>query len=499
MKKKFYVTTPIYYVNAAPHIGSAYTTIAADILARWHRLKGEDTFFLTGTDEHGQKVANRAEKQGVEPIEVCNKNSAKFKEVFDSMSISYNRFIRTTEVSHGNVVAEVLKTLKDKNLIYKGEYKGLYCVACERYFTPKELENGKCPYHGTEPVQLSEDCYFFKLSKFREPLIELLKSGDWVVEPEERKNELMGFLLSEELEDLAISRKNVSWGVSIPWDRSQTAYVWLDALSNYLSGIGWDGSSKVKSKFWPPEVQLIGKDILRFHGIIWPALLLALGIELPKKLFAHGFFTVNGKKMSKSLNNILDPEELGQTFGVDPLRWLLISSFPFGADGDVSVSKLYDSYNSELSNGIGNLLRRVVAMALKKDLDYQINKSKEKIQNKITKTWQEYESHLDKLQFQKAKNTILDLAGFADKYIEKKKPWTIKDEKKYQEIISHLLEIIRHLSWMIYPFMPDKAIEIFKSLGIESNEKKKSLTESKKIGKVKFNNISQIKVLFPKL
>ncbi len=496
--KNFYVTTPIYYVNGDPHIGSAYTSIAADILARWHRLKGENAFFLTGTDEHGQKVSNAAEKQDIEPIELCDKNSARFKEVFDSMSIAYDRFIRTTQDSHEKVIGQVLKRLKEKDLIYKGEYKGLYCVACERYYTSKELENGKCPYHGTEPIQLSEDCYFFKLSKFRKPLIDLLKSGEWKVEPEERKNELLGFLTSEELEDLAISRKNVSWGVSIPWDRTQTVYVWVDALFNYLSGLDWDGKAGVDNKFWPPEVQIIGKDILRFHGIIWPAFLLALDIELPKKLFAHGFFTVNGQKMSKSLGNVLDPEELGQTFGVDPLRWLLISSFPFGSDGDVSVSKFYDTYNDELSNGIGNLFRRVVSMALKKDLKYKVDKPKNKIKEKLDNIWKDYEKGLDKLAFKEVKETIIDLVRFTDKYIEKKKPWTIKDEKKYKTILSHLLEILRQLTWMVYPFMPDKASEMFKSLGIESIEKKKSFKKSKKLGKVEFDNLSKGEVLFPK-
>ena len=496
--KNFYVTTPIYYVNAKPHIGSAYTTIAADILARWHRQNQEDTFFLTGTDEHGQKVANKAQKENIEPIELCNKNSARFKQVFDSMSISYDRFIRTTEKSHEKMVGEVLKKLKEKDLIYKGEYKGLYCVACERYYTSKELKDGKCPYHNTEPIQLSEECYFFKLSAFRQPLIDLLKSDKWRVEPKERKNELLGFLLSEELEDLAISRKNVSWGVKIPWDRTQTVYVWVDALFNYLSGLGWDGKSKVENKFWPPEIQLIGKDILRFHGIIWPAFLLALDIDLPKKLFAHGFFTVNGKKMSKSLGNAIDPEELGQTFGVDPLRWLLVSCFPFGTDGDVSVSKFYDAYTNELSNGIGNLLRRVVSLALKKDISYQIIKPKTKIKKTVEKSWKDYKKYLNELKFQKAKNIIMKLAGFADKYVEKKKPWTIEDDKKYKEIISHLLEIIRQITWMIYPFMPDKATQMFKSLGIESQEKKKSFEQAIKLGKVKFDNISQIDILFPK-
>ena len=332
---KFYITTPIYYVNDKPPLGGAYTTIAADVLARFHRMKSEKVFFLTGTDEHGEKVAKAAEANHKTPKEWCDENAAKYQMVWDTLEVTYDNFVRTTDEKHEKIVAKVLEQLREKNLIYSGIYQGLYCIDCERYYTPKELVDGKCPFHHHEPVTLSEDCYFFKLSAFQKPLLQMIDKGEWVIEPEERRNEVLGFLKSEKLEDLAISRKKVKWGIEFPWDKEHTIYVWIDALFNYLSGIGWEGDIKKLSEFWPPEVQLIGKDILRFHAVIWPAFLLALELPLPKKLYAHGFFTINGQKMSKSLGNVIDPEELTSTFGADATRWLIISGFPFGQDGDI--------------------------------------------------------------------------------------------------------------------------------------------------------------------
>lgn len=499
--KKFYITTPIYYVNDKPHLGGAYTTLAADVLARWHRMKGEEVFFLTGTDEHGQKIAEEAEKKNISPQELCDKNAAKYEETWDTLKISHNKFVRTTDKNHEELVSKIFKILKEKDVIYKGYYQGLYCVACEQYYTEKELNNGKCPIHQKKAINISEKCYFLKLSAFQEALVKLIRSNDWVIEPEERKNEVLGFLTNEKLEDLAISREKVDWGIKVPWDEEQSIYVWVDALINYLSGINWDGKLKKWPELWPPEIQLIGKDILRFHAIIWPAILLVLGAPLPKKLYVHGFFTINGRKMSKSLGNVLDPEELAVMFGADALRWLMLAAFPFGQDGDISRAKFYDRYNMDLSNGIGNCVKRVLTLAQKSEKSFNPPKKINlEFKEKTEKIWQNYEKNLDQLKFKRAIDQINELVKFCDVCIEKTEPWQLfkKDFDKYQEIIYNLLESMRHLSLLVRPFMPDKSNQILEQLGMES-EKKKKLENLKEWGKVKYKNINPDKILFPRI
>jgi methionyl-tRNA synthetase len=498
----FYITTPIYYVNAKPHLGGAYTTLAADVLARWHRMKGEKVFFLTGTDEHGQKIAEEAEKQNITPQKLCDQNAAKYEEVWDTLKISYNKFIRTTNPLHEKLVEKIFKILKEKKLIYQGTYHGLYCVGCERYYTSKELDNGQCPLHQKPVIPISEKCYFFKLSAYQEILIKLIKNNDWLIEPVERKNEVLGFLINEKLEDLAISREKVDWGIKVPGDSSQTIYVWVDALINYLSGVDWSGELGKWPENWPPDVQLIGKDILRFHAIIWPAILLALEAPLPKKLYVHGFFTLGGKKMSKSLGNVLDPEELAQMFGADALRWLMLSLYPFGQDGDISQSKLYDRYNADLSNGLGNLLRRVLTLASKSQSKFKALSEQNLFFKKIVADiWKNYESALEKLKFEQALVSINDLVKVCDQYIEEKEPWRLlkDDSKEYQEVIYNLLESLRHLSLLIQPFMPAKGDQILEQLGLLNQVKKKSLSDNKQWGQVDFAKISLGPVLFPRL
>lgn len=499
---KFYITTPIYYVNAKPHIGGAYTTVAADILTRFHRMKGEDVFLLTGTDEHGEKNQSSAEEHGLTAKELCDQNAAKFEEVWDTFKISYNRFIRTTDKDHEKLVQKVFKHLQDKDLIYKGEYQGLYCVGCERYFTSKELVNDKCPFHHTKPVKLSEKCYFLKLSCFQQILIELIEKNDWIIEPLARKNEVLGFLRNNKLEDLAVSREKVKWGVLVPGDKSQTIYIWIDALTNYLSGIGWEGELGKWPKHWPPDIQLIGKDILRFHAVIWPAMLLALGAPLPKKLYVHGFFTIEGKKMSKSLGNVIDPEEIAQTFGSDAARWLLFSVFPFGADGDISRSKFYERYKTDLSGGIGNLVRRTVALALKSKQDfYPGEQNKDEFVNEINQVWKNYQKAMNNLEFEKVQLAIKEWVSFLDKIIDQAEPWKLikSDPTKFYNLIYNLLESLRQLAWLIYPFMPNKAEQIWGQLGILKQEQKKSLTQAQLWGKTEFKKLNQDDPLFPQL
>ena len=499
---KFYITTPIYYVNDKPHLGGAYTTVAADVLARFHRMKSEKVFFLTGTDEHGEKLAHSAQQNNKTPKEWCDENAAKYQMAWDTLQIAYDNFIRTTDPAHEKIVTKALEELYNKKLIYKGVYQGLYCRDCERYFTAKELVDGKCPYHQREPVVLSEDCYFFKLSAFQKPLLQLIDKKEWVIEPEERRNEVLGFLKSEELEDLAISRQKVEWGIPLPWDKNQTTYVWIDALLNYLSGIGWTGEAGKWPEIWPPEVQLIGKDILRFHAIIWPSLLLALDLPLPKKLYAHGFFTINGQKMSKSLGNVIDPEEFTKTFGADATRWLIVSGFPFGQDGDISQSKFYDKYEAELANEIGNLVSRVLTLATKQNTGFkQPAAVNAEFKGLVDSTYECYERALNQLSFESAAEAILNLAHFCDGYIEKNKPWKlIKDNIDFfQEVIYNLVETLRHLAWLIQPFMPETSHKIFDCLGIWSKEQKKSFDSAKKWADVEFEEIKKGETLFPRL
>lgn len=506
---KFFVTTPIYYVNDVPHLGHAYTTVAADILARYHRIKGEQVFFLTGTDEHGAKVAESAEKAGKNPKEWCDEMSARFQLAWDVLNISHNNFIRTTNKDHEAAVQKATQKLYEKGFIIKGTYFGLYCVGCERYYTEKELVDGKCPEHQKPPEKYSEECYLFKLSAFQKPLLQLIQENTLLIEPEERRNEIISFLTKEKLEDISISRKEVKWGITLPWDKSQTLYVWIDALLNYLTGVGWDGReiavhNKEEGiyKWWPVDVQLMAKDILRVHATIWPAMLLALEIPLPKKIFAHGFFTINGQKMSKSLGNVLDPIEQAKIFTSDGLRWLLISSFPFGTDGDISQERFYEKYNAELANGIGNLISRSLTLATKiSNFKFLISNVDSKNKNKNEKVWQEYEKHLENLEFENASREIINYVAHWDKYINENEPWKLvkSDLDRFSQVIYNVLEGIRQIAWLIAAFMPETGDKIFEQLGILDSEKKKSLKEAKKWGSTTFLSINKGKSLFPRL
>ena len=507
-QKKFYITTPIYYANAKPHIGSAYTTIAADVLARFHRIQGEDVFFLTGTDEHGAKIVQAAEKENKSPKEFCDEIAAEFQMTWDCLNISYNNFIRTTDEKHIAAVQKVLQILFEKNYIYKGEYKGLYCVGCEQFKTESDLVDGKCPDHQKEPEFLTEECYFFKLSKFQKDLLKKIEGNEFKIEPKERRNEILSFLKKENLRDLAISRKKIKWGVPLPFDKNHTAYVWVDAFLNYLTGLGWKGDLKNLPEHWPADVHLMSKDILRVHATIWPVILMALNLPLPKKLFIHGFFTIGGEKMSKSLGNVIYPEDMIKKFGVDGTRYLLLSICSFGRDGDISWEKLIEKYNADLANGIGNLIARVVSLAIKVkpardgfaigDAGGSQNSKLNKI---VNEAWNNYEKNFEEIKLSEILNIIWKFIGFCDKYIEKEKPWEIKDEKKKIEVIRNLLESLRQIAWMILPFMPETADKIFEQLGLNpSEEKKKEFKEIKKWGGLPLNiKVTKGEALFPRI
>lgn len=463
-KKEFYITTPIYYVNDVPHIGHAYTTIAADVISRWHRLKGEDVFFLTGTDEHGEKVEQAAEKAGKNPKKFSDDISKKFRDAWESLNIEYDHFIRTTDEYHVNAVVKVLQTLYKNGYIYKGKYEGLYCVGCERYLTESELEDGKCPIHLKEPKKLSEDSYFFSLSKFHTILLNKIKSNDILIKPEVRKNEIVSFLENNKLEDISISRSKVKWGIKIPWDESQTTYVWIDAFLNYVTGIGWPNKSF--EKYWPADLHLIGKDILRVHATIWPAELLAIGLKVPKQFFAHGYFTISGQKMSKSLGNVVDPVELSKKYSVDSVRYFLIREFPFGEDGDFSEKALVNRINGELVADLGNLIYRVLTLA---------ERYKGKIEGKpeLDKNLdiEKIDSYLENLELHNAIEAIWKFVRNTNKYINEKQAWKLEG-KELGNVLYNLLEACRVISILVSSFLPGTAEKINKQLGVKTGKLK---------------------------
>lgn len=450
--KKFYITTPIYYVNDRPHIGHAYTTIAADILARYHRLIGDKVFFLTGTDEHGAKVAEAAEKFGKSPQEHCNEQTENFKKAWRQLNISNDGFLRTTDKNHISLVQKVLQILWDKKFIYKGKYRGFYCTGCEQYKTKSQLVDGKCPEHQREPEILSEECYFFKLSTFQDELLKRISKDTFEIQPKERKNEIISFLKKEKLQDVAFSRKNVQWGIPLPFDKSHTTYVWVDAFLNYLTGLDWRGNSERLPEFWPPDIQLMSKDILRVHATIWPGILLALEIPLPKKLFVHGYFTIKGQKMSKSLGNVICPTEMVEKFGVDAVRYLILSATTFGHDGDISWEKLTEKYNADLANGLGNLVSRVVTLSAK--LKAKSEKKKQRIKN-LDKLYKDF-------KLKEIFDEIWRYIKWADKFINDKKLWELVKTRPVEakKDLVELLSLISEIGKALLPFMPGTSEKI---------------------------------------
>lgn len=494
---KFFLTTPIYYVNAKPHIGHAYTTIIADALARYHRMRGEDTFFLTGTDEHSQKNAEAAEKAGEAVQAYVDRVSAVWQTTFDGLEITNDDFIRTSEERHKVAVKKFWQVVKERDAdnIYLGTYKGWYCVGCEAFKTETELEDGACPIHKKPASQIEEKNYFFRLTKYREALLNHIEAHPEFVQPESRRSEIKSYI-KDFMTDVSITRQSVKWGIPVPDDQSQVIYVWFDALINYLTAAGYGNDEEKFQRYWPADVHLVGKDIIKFHCALWPAMLMAAGLPLPRQVFAHGYFTVNGEKMSKSLGNVVDPQDIVKDYDLDTLRYYLLRDIPFGEDGDFSFERLAARYEGELANELGNLVHRVLSMTEK----YFDNRTPKVVTGKIT-AWEAYDQAMENLHPHEAIAAVWSVVREANKFVDDEAPWKLakNNPARLEEVIYILLEMLRHIAWMLYPLLPDTSEKILSALGIGDQTGHLTYEEAKKWGGLKAGTkIQKGEPLFPK-
>ncbi|MFO7931721.1 MAG: methionine--tRNA ligase [Desulfosalsimonas sp.] len=475
MTSAFYITTPIYYVNAKPHLGHTYTTIAADVARRFHSMKGEKTFFLTGTDEHGDKIVKAAEAAGVNPKTYADNISKLFKDVWPEYNISHERFIRTTDSDHIEVVKQILQQIYDSGDIYFSEYEGMYCFDCERFYTERELDNGKCPDHATEPEHIKESNYFFKMSSYQQWLIDYIRENPETIQPERYRNEVLGFL-REPLDDLCISRPKtrLEWGITLPFDENYVTYVWFDALINYISALGYPDGENFKT-FWPHAHHVVAKDILKPHGIYWPIMLKAAGIDIYRRLLVHGYWNVDESKMSKSLGNVVDPIYLKDVYGSDAIRYFLMREMTFGLDSSFSEVALINRINSDLANDLGNLFSRVLAMfhkyfkAIVPNWDASENPLLEYDLEAFSKeAIRDFSNYMDNFEFHKALASVWEYIGRMNKFIDSAAPWELakKDfsDPRLSAVICSLLEGLRVVSGLIYPVMPETASVMQKHL-----------------------------------
>jgi methionyl-tRNA synthetase len=499
--KKFYVSTAIAYVNAPPHIGHSLEFIQADVLARYHRLRGDDTFFLTGTDEHGVKVYETAAKENIPTKDFADLNANKFENLCKTLSLSNDYFVRTTSVQHKAGARKMWQKLFDQGDIYKDVYKGNYCVGCEAYVLDKDLdESGNCPTHQKKPEILEEENYFFRLSKYSNKINKAIESDELLILPQSRKNEMLNLIGEDGLRDVSFSRPKeiLPWGVDVPNDENQVMYVWCDALSNYITALDYENEGELFRKFWPCDVHIIGKDILRFHAGIWIGMLLSAEIPLPKAIYVHGFVTGEGQKMSKSLGNVVDPLGYIEKYGLDALRYYLLREIPTTDDGDFSHERFVNLYNSELANSLGNLVNRVLMMT-DRYLEGKVPNAERsaEVSTFIAKIMDEYEKSFQEFDLRFACECLVNLTDFANKYIDEKKPWLMdKNGEDVSGVLYDLLEILRILAVLFYPILPDSALKIASQLGL----KKDDLKFDKTVGQLQEGTVIHTAApLFPRI
>ncbi|WP_432353744.1 methionine--tRNA ligase [Sporosarcina sp. A2] len=479
-KKTFYITTPIYYPSGKFHIGTAYTTVASDAMARYKRLKGFDVRFLTGMDEHGQKIQEKAEEAGRPPQEYVNDIADYAKRIWKLMDITYNDFIQTTEERHKNAVQKIFQKFLDNGDIYKGEYEGWKCIPCESYFTEAQLVDGNCPDCGRPVERVAEESYFFNMKKYSDRLLQYYEDHPGFIEPESRKNEMINNFIKPGLEDLSVSRVSFDWGIKVPGDPRHVIYVWVDALTNYITSLGYlSDDDSLLNKYWPADVQVVGKDIVRFHTIYWPIFLMALDLPLPKKIFAHGFIMMKDGKMSKSKGNVVYPDMLVERYGLDATRYFLLRELPFGQDGTFSPESFVDRTNYDLANDLGNLLNRSVSM-INKYFDGVVpvalaepTEFDESLRSAMASTVQKYEESLEKMQFSIVLSELWSLVSRTNKYIDETSPWVLAkedaDRGKLASVMVHLVHSLRHIAIMLQPFMTESPKKIMEQLGLNES------------------------------